>query len=109
MSSASSPIALPVLEQVASVLKVLAHPLRLRMVERLSAERLTVGQLSLELNMAPAAVSQHLNFMRSHGILSATRQSRCVYYRVVSPYAATLLSCIRRHAGSDASPRAGTH
>lgn len=86
------------LEQAASVLRVLAHPHRLKLVELLDADRHTVGELAERLGLAPHAVSQHLNQMRAHGILDSQRDGRSVHYRVISPHARTLLGCIRKHS-----------
>lgn len=85
------------LEQAASVLRVLAHPHRLRIVELLEAERLTVGQLADAIGLAQHAVSQHLNHMKAHGILASRRDGRNVYYSVANPNALNVLDCIRRH------------
>ena len=90
-------IPMPALESAAGMLRVLAHPHRLRMVELLLRRRLPVGRLAQLLGLAPNAVSQHLNQMKAHGILAAQRRGRTVYYRVVHPNARTLIGCIRRH------------
>lgn len=88
-----------VLDRVASTLKVLAHPHRLRIVELLMANRLSVGELAEQLDLAPAAVSQHLNHMRAFGILDVKRKGRTAHYFVVSPNAKNVIQCIRRHHG----------
>ena len=83
--------------QAAEVLKVLAHPVRLKLVELLSCHQLTVGQLSRRLGLPPNQVSQHLNQMRARGILARRREGRCVYYEVTHPHAQNLLRCIQRY------------
>ena len=88
------------LEQAAEVLRVLAHPHRLRFVDLLLNRRLRVGELAEAAGLAPAAVSQHLNHMRAHGILAVERDGREAYYHVVSPHAHQLLACIREHRHS---------
>jgi ArsR family transcriptional regulator, zinc-responsive transcriptional repressor len=108
MSNMKQPEPLPfgVLDGVAGVLRVLGHPHRLRIIELLSARPMNVGELTDELSLAQNAVSQHLGFMKAHGIVAATRKGRSVYYRVVSPHARSLLACIRRNApASESSPR----
>lgn len=94
---ATRPIAMNDLETAADALRVLAHPHRLAMVDRLLRRRLTVGELAQAVDLAPAAVSQHLNHMRAHGILQVQREGRQAYYIVVSPHAQQLLACIRQH------------
>ncbi len=85
------------MEQVAAALRVLAHPHRLRIVERLLERRHTVGELAEALGIPPAACSQHLSLMRAHGILRSRRNGRVVLYEVAEPAAVTLIRCIHRH------------
>ena len=85
------------LEEAAHVLKVLSHPHRMRIVELLMSEDHSVGELAEALEMAPAAVSQHLSKMRAHGVLSAERLDRQVYYRVVNPIARNMIDCFHQH------------
>lgn len=86
------------LEQAADVLRVLAHPRRLQMLELLAGQNLTVGALAKAIGMAPAACSQHLNLMHAHGVLARMREGRATHYTVVNPHALALLECIRKHA-----------
>jgi DNA-binding transcriptional ArsR family regulator len=86
-----------VLEHCSAALKVLAHPLRLRVVELLDARRLTVGELADELDAPQAAVSQHLSKMRAAGLLAVERDGRSAYYRVTNPACLAVLGCIRKH------------
>lgn len=87
-----------VLERVAAALRVLAHPQRLQMVERLMERDHTVGELADALGVAQSACSQHLNLMRAHGLLASKRNGREVHYRVVNPTALTVIRCIHRNA-----------
>lgn len=95
--TAAEPLDLDTLEAAAACLRVLAHPHRLKLVELLMTDRHTVGELAEELDLAPAAVSQHLNQMKAHGLLAAERDGRAVYYRVVNPNAVNVIRCIRKH------------
>lgn len=88
-----------VLEKAAAVLRVLAHPQRLRIVELLADGPKHVGELAQRLELAQNAVSQHLNFMKAHGILESKREGRSVSYSVIHPNALTVLGCIRRNSG----------
>ncbi|MEX0774844.1 MAG: metalloregulator ArsR/SmtB family transcription factor [Phycisphaeraceae bacterium] len=97
MATTPAPIPMNVLEQAAYVLRVLAHPHRLRMVELLMTGRLSVGELADELDLAPNAVSQHLSNMRAHGIVEVQRDGRTAYYRVANPNAINMINCIRKH------------
>lgn len=95
-------IPMPTLEKAAAVLRVLAHPHRLRIIELLADGSKHVSELSHELNLAQNAVSQHLNFMKAHGILTSEREGRSVAYHVIHPQAFTVIACIRQHGESNA-------
>lgn len=85
------------LQEVAPVLRVLAHPHRLGMVEILLSESVSVRELASMLKLVPAVVSQHLGQMRSNGIVAPRREGKQVYYEVINPNAANLIECIRKH------------
>lgn len=90
----------PVLEQSAAVMRVLAHPHRLRICELLMADRVSVNALARHVSLPSNAVSQHLNIMKAHGLVRCERVGKTVYYRVADPRPMWLLQCIRDHACS---------
>jgi DNA-binding transcriptional ArsR family regulator len=83
------------LEKAVEVLRVLAHPHRLRICDLLLCDRMAVGELAEHLEIPPNAVSQHLNLMKAHGILDREREGKTVYYKVVDQHPCWLLDCIR--------------
>ncbi len=85
-------------ERIAPVLKVLGHPDRLRIVELLMREEVTVTDLAERLGLAGNAVSQHLSGMAAHEIVARRREGRCVYYSVIHPAARNLMQCMYRNA-----------
>lgn len=89
---------LDTLEETARVLRVLAHPHRLKFVELLMTGRLCVGELASTVGLPPNAVSQHLNHMRAHGILGVEREGRVAYYHVEHPSAVNVIQCIHKHS-----------
>jgi ArsR family transcriptional regulator len=86
-----------VARRVAAPLRVLAHPDRLRIVERLLEGDLSVAELSEALGIPPAACSQHLSLMRAHRLLASRRDGKVVYYQVVAPAAINLIRCIHKN------------
>ena len=91
------PIPIEIFERVAPMLRVLAHPHRLKIAELLMERELTVGELADALELAPNACSQHLNLMKAHGLLTAERDGKSVHYRVNHPSVTNLIACIRKH------------
>jgi len=64
---------------------VLSHPLRVRIIEELKNQELTVGTLKDILEISSAAASQQLSILRSHGIVVENRQGRNVHYHLQQP------------------------
>ena len=86
------------LEQAALVMRVLAHPHRLRICELLMRERISVNDIAEHLRIPSNAASQHLGIMKAYGILGSEREGKTVFYRVIGPQPSWLLGCIRTHA-----------
>ncbi|MHC4562147.1 MAG: ArsR/SmtB family transcription factor, partial [Planctomycetota bacterium] len=62
-----------VFASAAPVLRVLGHADRLRIVDLLMREDVTVAEIAERLELAPNAASQHLNMMTAHGVLRRRR------------------------------------
>jgi|SRR3981081_3861781 DNA-binding transcriptional ArsR family regulator len=66
----------------AGLLKVLADPLRWRIVELLAGEELCVCHLSEELGVAQPLVSHHLKALRDADLVTSERWRYWTYYRL---------------------------
>jgi DNA-binding transcriptional ArsR family regulator len=86
-----------VAENVAEVLKAVAHPVRLRIVELLEAKEMCVGDIVRALGGKQAITSQQLNMMKDKGILNSRRDGARVYYRIENKSVIKLLHCISDH------------
>ncbi|MCK6460050.1 MAG: metalloregulator ArsR/SmtB family transcription factor [Planctomycetes bacterium] len=92
-------IHLEVLEDAARVLRAVAHPLRLRLLEILGhAGEKNVTSLCEASGAPQPAVSQQLARLRHEGVLAARRDGSQVFYRVARPEVLGLLECVRRTA-----------
>lgn len=87
------------LQQATRVMGVLAHPMRIRLLERLerSARPLSVNDLAKHVRQPQHLVSQHLTRMHLHGLLSRRKRGREVFYRIRDPQIPELLHWIRRY------------
>jgi len=86
-----------VLARMAHVLKLLAHPHRLKIIEVLeSANEAPVHAIMERLALSQGATSQHLNQMRRANLIGAERRGKEVWYRITDRRALTILNCIRR-------------
>jgi ArsR family transcriptional regulator len=79
----------------ASMLRALASPHRLRILHRIGLGDREVGDLSRDLGLVQAAVSQHLAALRYVGLVEATRDGRRVRYRLSDPEILTACSLMR--------------
>jgi DNA-binding transcriptional ArsR family regulator len=83
------------LEEAAEVLKAVAHPVRLRIIELLEDGEKTVTELLTCLGTQQAYTSQQLNILKSRGVVTARRQGNQSYYSVANPGAIKVIHCIR--------------
>lgn len=84
------------LNYVAETIKVLGHPLRLRIIEILDIKgRQSQQELVDQLQCQQAAASQHLTKMKQANIISCERCGKQVFYEISAVSATTILNCIR--------------
>jgi len=69
-------------DEALSLLKALADPLRLRVIQALGQGERCVCDLTSELHLAQSRLSFHLRVLRQAGLISAREQGRWVYYRL---------------------------
>jgi DNA-binding transcriptional ArsR family regulator len=86
-----------VAESVAEILKALAHPVRLQIIELLENNEKCVGDIMEALGIKQSITSQQLNMMKDKGVLSCRRDGAKVYYRIENKSVIKLLHCIYDH------------
>lgn len=84
-----------ILARAARVIRVLGHPLRLRLLETLEAGERNVTDLVLASGANQALVSQHLAILRGEGVVGFRRDGGRIYYRITEPKVHRILDCIR--------------
>jgi len=84
-----------VLERASRVIRVLGHPLRLRLLELLEDGERNVTELVLATNVSQAMVSQQLRILRAEGVVGDRREGPRVFYRITEPKVSRILDCIR--------------
>ena len=78
----------------AEVLKVLGHPIRLKIVAGLCTKECNVKHIWECLGLPQATVSQHLALLKHKGIIEGKREGVEVHYSVISPLAKKLISSL---------------
>ena len=86
------------------VLKALAHPARLRLLNALRHEEECVCHLTALLHQRQAYVSQQLMFLRQAGIIEDRKDGLRVYYRVKDPRVFDVLDSIHALVGAKDIP-----
>lgn len=87
-----------ILQDAAKMLKSVAHPLRLRIIESLDIHRdMTVSELMKYLREEQVAVSKALGYLKKSGIVKSMVEGNTRVYRIAYPNVLNLLDCIRKH------------
>jgi ArsR family transcriptional regulator len=84
------------IERAAEILKTVAHPVRLRIVELLESGEKSVNELKELLGVTQPLTSQHLSQMRMRGVLGSRREGTLVFYSIANPDVVKVIHCIRR-------------
>jgi DNA-binding transcriptional ArsR family regulator len=84
-----------VLERASRVIRVVGHPLRLRLLELLEPGERNVTDLVNATSLSQAIVSQQLKILRSEGVVGDRRDGTRVFYRITEPKVTKILDCIR--------------
>ena len=85
------------LERVAPIIRNVAHPLRLRILDYLDheGEPRSVSDIIDAAGAGQALVSQQLRILKDQGVLSARREGNFVLYSIADRSVLLLLECIR--------------
>ncbi len=84
------------LSEVCDKIKVLGHPLRIKIVEHLEKGDASVSEIMKFVNVSQPITSQHLLLMKSKGILYSRREGNVIIYSIKDNMILGLLSCLRK-------------
>ena len=84
-----------VLARASRVIRVVGHPLRLRLLELLEDGERNVTDLVRGSGAGQATVSQQLKILRAEGVVGDRRDGPRVFYRITEPKVSRILDCIR--------------
>lgn len=82
------------LETRARILKALAHPTRLWMVEQLLNGERCVCEFAAAVDADFSTVSRHLSVLKSAGIVADDKRGKQVYYRLLVPCILNFMDCV---------------
>jgi ArsR family transcriptional regulator len=78
----------------AEILKVLGHPIRLKIVAGLCTKECNVKHIWECLGLPQATVSQHLALLKHKGIIEGKREGVEVHYSVINPLAKKIIASL---------------
>ena len=78
----------------AEILKVMGHPIRLKIVAGLCTKECNVKYIWECLGLPQATVSQHLALLKNKGIIEGKREGVEVHYSVIHPLAKKIIAAI---------------
>jgi len=81
-------------EERSAVLKALAHPSRLMIVDELSHGERCVCDLTELVGHDISTVSKHLSLLKTNGIVADEKRGKQVYYRLKVPCILNFFHCI---------------
>ncbi|NQU68812.1 MAG: winged helix-turn-helix transcriptional regulator [Candidatus Marinimicrobia bacterium] len=79
----------------AKTLKVLAHPVRMKIVEFLGDGEQNVSSIQKHIRLQQAVTSQHLKLLLVHNLVNKRREKNFIYYRKNTDIIAGIINCVR--------------
>ena len=76
------PLTEPLVELVAQRFRLMGEPMRIRLLDRLRSEELSVGELADALGASQQNVSKHLTSLHQAGILARRKEGNRVVYAI---------------------------
>ena len=80
----------------AQVLKAIAHPSRLLIIEELARQERCVNELTAMVGADMSTVSKHLTVLKNVGLIEDDKRGTMVYYRLRTPCIQNVFACVER-------------
>lgn len=85
------------LEIAASMLKAIAHPMRIAILKHLEGgKRLTVTEIHELLGIEQSTTSHHLGILKDKGVLCSKREGKNTYYYLKHEILSQIVDCVNR-------------
>ena len=82
------------LEARAKIIKAIAHPTRLFIVEKLQQKEYCVCELTEMIGADVSTVSKHLSLLKEAGIVETRRENNKIYYSLKTKCILKFMSCV---------------
>jgi DNA-binding transcriptional ArsR family regulator len=85
------------LEDAASRLRAIAHPMRIAIISLLDNNvKLNVTEIYAKLKIEQASASHHLNILKNKGVLSSKRAGKQTFYFLKNEALTSIIDCINK-------------
>ena len=85
------------LEEAASMLKAIAHPMRIAILSYLEeGKKLTVTQIHELLEIEQSTTSHHLGILKDKGVLCSRREGKNTYYFLKHDNLSNIVNCVSK-------------
>ncbi len=79
---------------MAEVMKALAHPTRLFIIDELEKQPRNVSELTEMVGIDISTISRHLAILKAAGIIAATKNNNQMIYRLLCPCVLEMYNCV---------------
>ena len=83
-------------EELAQLLKLIAHESRLMILCLLEKQELSVKEINQQIGLSQSALSQHLAMLRKHNLVSTRRKSQVIYYKLSDKNLSKIIHALRK-------------
>lgn len=83
------------IDALSKLLKSMSHPIRLKILCLLQDQELSVGEIRDRVKTTNANVSQHLNILRSQGIIDFRKDANFIFNRITDKRILELIQKMR--------------
>jgi DNA-binding transcriptional ArsR family regulator len=85
------------LEKASNMLKAIAHPIRIAILNYLEdGKKLTVTEIHELLKIEQSTTSHHLGILKDKGVLASKREGKNTYYYLKHDKLTTIIECISK-------------
>lgn len=85
------------LERAAIMLKAIAHPMRIAILNFLEdGKKLTVTEIHELLSIEQSTTSHHLGILKDKGVLDSKREGKNTYYFLKHPNFSNIVDCVSK-------------
>ena len=93
-------------EARAKIIKAMAHPSRLFIIEELSKHECCVNELTEMIGVDTSTVSKHLSVLKNAGLVTDEKRANSIFYSLRVPCIMEFMSCVENVLSANAKEHA---